>query len=967
MEKESDTKWEEDADTLKRKVRELHDTFARLFEDAKLEGGGDKEEKEKKNERNKKLMCSNVAPTTKPAGLKKVMCAYGKVQKVQLKKTRGRVHTGFVTFEKVDDAERAMKAMDGKYFNRQRLKVCFAKKNTARGGGGSSSKKEAPSWTNDRILHTNGRMIESALSGLCSTAAQTFERPLLLNRSETHVLYQTFDLAVKAVGTVKNPGERDQSIRFLFYLKDLLERHDSQHPRSFLRSFSNGVFNVFNQNKGLRDSRKAAVKALRDEIRRTIQAYSEDEYGKKIAEAASENLAKRWSELKSTDAEKRFKKSVLDQLEAQLQNEDWAKSCKLSPYGSSANDLCFRGSSDLDICLCFKDEEKVGSPSIVGLAKVITEATSDVTLTKPHEFLEHSEKVFQRLIANEFAQARCFHCSKRGHIARDCPDRKRNMKAAAADASNGGGAASDDMDLPASSSSEDMGSLIGLAKRKQRQWKSFLKTHNLENDGADPANHSHETLKAFRVECIKDENERSFQQHTIVCAALRFCEAGGAPSILKESNEEDADDSVGKKEEDDEGEDCENVTGEVGGGGRDDVDVTETCFRVSKATPIISARIPILTLEGVSPKQVAVEVDAPSSIEVDICCGNGLALRNTALLSCYASVDPRVRPLCMLVKLWAKRRCVKDASNMTLSSYCYVMLVIFFLQSLPQDPILPSLQDPELVGEKWKCPKIRGCDVSACLDKDEAIAFLKKKLDERKRRAKKAATGGDGGGAEAAKEEEDEDSAPRPWYTLAHLLAGFFKFYGTTFDVERDVVCVRLGRALRKSAYKPHGREPPSWRMSVEDPFERDHDLGSVVVYREAMSTILHELRRASHIFASVGTSSSEKCGSVDDVLERLFAPRKLGSVAARLRNISIGDGKEVNTFECFLCGDNTHKTRECPQQKLVETFKSGPEVCFRCGGYGHASRNCKEPRRRRGGRHGGGGGGGTRRSRGRH
>ena len=155
---------------------------------------------------------------------------------------------------------------------------------------------------------------------------------------------------------------------------------------------------------------------------------------------------------------------------------------------------------------------------------------------------------------------------------------------------------------------------------------------------------------------------------------------------------------------------------------------------------LISARVPILKITGVTLSEGALvfergnvslqrndeNIRTPTGtppIDVDVCVENPLGIYNTALLKCYADFDPRVRPLIMIVKYWAKQRAIKDASNATLSSYCYVLMVIFYLQQIG---ILPCLQDPELVGEKWKRDLVEGCDVSACLDVDEARTFFQK-------------------------------------------------------------------------------------------------------------------------------------------------------------------------------------------------------------------------------------------------
>ena len=74
-----------------------------------------------------------------------------------------------------------------------------------------------------------------------------------------------------------------------------------------------------------------------------------------------------------------------------------------------------------------------------------------------------------------------------------------------------------------------------------------------------------------------------------------------------------------------------------------------------------------------------------------------LAVHNTRLLKCYADFDPRVRPVIFAVKHWASRRGIKDASFGFLSTYSFVLLVIFFLQVGVSPPVLPHLQSRELV------------------------------------------------------------------------------------------------------------------------------------------------------------------------------------------------------------------------------------------------------------------------------
>lgn len=54
-------------------------------------------------------------------------------------------------------------------------------------------------------------------------------------------------------------------------------------------------------------------------------------------------------------------------------------------------------------------------------------------------------------------------------------------------------------------------------------------------------------------------------------------------------------------------------------------------------------------------------------------------------------MDWRIRPLVLLVKLWARAHNINDAKNMTISSYSFTLMVIHFLQCGTSPPVLPNL------------------------------------------------------------------------------------------------------------------------------------------------------------------------------------------------------------------------------------------------------------------------------------
>lgn len=123
---------------------------------------------------------------------------------------------------------------------------------------------------------------------------------------------------------------------------------------------------------------------------------------------------------------------------------------------------------------------------------------------------------------------------------------------------------------------------------------------------------------------------------------------------------------------------------------------------------MIYAKVPILKFR-----------DSSRRLEVDLNCNNFVGIRNTHLLYAYAQMDwrlviyfcgayslknkfyyeifmltiVRLRPLVLVVKLWAQFHGINDAKLMTMSSYSLVLMVIHFLQhGLDEKPVLPNLQ-----------------------------------------------------------------------------------------------------------------------------------------------------------------------------------------------------------------------------------------------------------------------------------
>lgn len=54
-------------------------------------------------------------------------------------------------------------------------------------------------------------------------------------------------------------------------------------------------------------------------------------------------------------------------------------------------------------------------------------------------------------------------------------------------------------------------------------------------------------------------------------------------------------------------------------------------------------------------------------------------------------MDWRLKPLALVVKLWAQFHNINNAKDMTISSYSLVLMTIHFLQYAVSPPVLPCL------------------------------------------------------------------------------------------------------------------------------------------------------------------------------------------------------------------------------------------------------------------------------------
>ena len=66
--------------------------------------------------------------------------------------------------------------------------------------------------------------------------------------------------------------------------------------------------------------------------------------------------------------------------------------------------------------------------------------------------------------------------------------------------------------------------------------------------------------------------------------------------------------------------------------------------------------------------------DPELNLACDMNVNNTLALENTRMIKTYVQIDPRVRPLAMIIKHWTKQRIVNDAGKCIASQFLTIGL-----------------------------------------------------------------------------------------------------------------------------------------------------------------------------------------------------------------------------------------------------------------------------------------------------
>ncbi|XP_039860017.1 terminal uridylyltransferase 4 isoform X1 [Simochromis diagramma] len=306
--------------------------------------------------------------------------------------------------------------------------------------------------------------------------------------------------------------------------------------------------------------------------------------------------------------------------------------------------------------------------------------------------------------------------------------------------------------------------------------------------------------------------------------------------------------------------------------------------------PITTAKVPIVKFEH---KQ--------SGLEGDISLYNTLAQHNTRMLATYAALDPRVQFLGYTMKVFAKRCDIGDASRGSLSSYAYILMVLYFLQQR-QPPVIPVLQEifdgntvPQRLVDGWN-------------------AFFFDDLEDLRRHH--------------LENQQNTESVGELWL-------GLLRFYTEEFDFKEHVISIRQRKRLTTFE-----KQWTSKCIAIEDPFDLNHNLGAGVS-RKMTNFIMKAFINGRKLF---GTPFYPVPGTE---VEYFFDSKVLT------------DGELApNDRCCRICGKIGHYMKDCPKRRRIKKKENEKDEdikeeerepkdrrCFQCGDMGHVRRDCPEYR----------------------
>lgn len=254
---------------------------------------------------------------------------------------------------------------------------------------------------------------------------------------------------------------------------------------------------------------------------------------------------------------------------------------------------------------------------------------------------------------------------------------------------------------------------------------------------------------------------------------------------------------------------------------------------------------------------VVVCKDRKSALLCRVSAGNDMACLTTDLLAALGKVEPVFTPLVLAFRYWAKLCYIDSQTDGGIPSYCFALMVMFFLQQR-KPPLLPCLLgswiegfDPKRMDDfqlkgiveekfvKWEYNSSSATEKNLIADENKA------KADEPKDDTKKTETDNQSNAAKAKHGKSPLTLEAPNQVPLGQLWLELLKFYTLDFALEEYVICVRIQDILTRE-----NKNWPKRRIAIEDPFSVKRNVARSLNSQLVYEYVVERFRAAYRYFA---------------------------------------------------------------------------------------------------------------------
>uniref|UniRef100_A0A8C5LWS9 RNA uridylyltransferase n=1 Tax=Leptobrachium leishanense TaxID=445787 RepID=A0A8C5LWS9_9ANUR len=288
---------------------------------------------------------------------------------------------------------------------------------------------------------------------------------------------------------------------------------------------------------------------------------------------------------------------------------------------------------------------------------------------------------------------------------------------------------------------------------------------------------------------------------------------------------------------------------------------------------------------------VVVFREKQSGLLCKVSAGNENTCRTTKLLAALGRLEPRLIPLVVAFRYWAKVCQLDRPEEGGLPPYVFALLVIFFLQQR-KEPILPTYLGPWI--EQFNISKLGQFNLG--IAEDDKVIWQYAASEEK----------------EIPPEHHAEGKVPLIFaadqqclVSVGQLWVEMFRFYALEFNMSDLVISIRVKERLSRES-----KDWPKKRIAVEDPYSAKRNVAKALNSQLVFDYMIHCLKATYKYFAmpqkklaksSVKKPTAQKIVSNKDQPTTLLETpdaNKMAALNKKLENVLLADTPPYNAEE---------------------------------------------------------------------